>query len=305
MTENYQNTFSEPKGKKPEAAPVPLKNTSVIQQATDTNAKAAEAAKSKTNIMREIVSMASVKKQLESVLKENAGSFIASLITLYSSDTYLQQCDPQAVYKEAVKAAVLKLPIEKSLGFAWVIPRRVKGVMTPVFQIGTKGYVQLAQRTGAYASINAGNVYEGELKVIDKISGDIDISGEPTSDVVIGYFAYIRTVNGFSKTLYWSLEKALKHAQTFSDSFKHGNEIWTKFRDEMFQKTVLKALLSKWGIMSIEMQNAVNYENADAADAAIVDDTPFPPPPIQADGSVDLETGEITPVPLLIDATLT
>ena len=127
--------------------------------------------------------------------------------------------------------------------------------------------------------MNMDNVYEGELRVIDRVSGDIDLGGERTSDKVIGYFAYIRTVNGFSKTLYWTMEKMVSHAKKYSKSYNAGAAIWKNNFDEMAQKTVMRNLLSRWGIMSVDLQHAINYEAADLADAAIVDE----------------ETGEILP----------
>ena len=239
------------------------------------------AAKTPSQRMREVLSMSSTQSLMSEVLRENKEEFVASLIDLYGSDNYLAQCDPGAVMKEALKAVSLKLPINKQLGFAYIVPYRdgKTGQQTPQFTLGYKGLIQLAQRTGAYASMNMDNVYEGELRVIDRVSGDIDLGGERTSDKVIGYFAYIRTVNGFSKTLYWPMEKMVSHAKKYSKSYNAGAAIWKNNFDEMAQKTVMRNLLSRWGIMSVDLQHAINYEAADLADAAIVDE----------------ETGEILP----------
>ena len=128
--------------------------------------------------------------------------------------------------------------------------------------------------------MNMDNVYEGELRMLDRVSGDIDLNGERISDKVIGYFAYIRTVNGFSKTLYWPMEKLLAHVKRYSKSYQQGAAIWKNNFDEMAQKTVMRNLLSRWGIMSVDLQTAISHENADLADAAIVD-------------GVDPETGEV------------
>ena len=116
-------------------------------------------------------------------------------------------------------------------------------------------------RTGAYKYINAGPVYEGELKSVDKLTGDVDLTGEAVSDQVIGYFAYMETLNGFRKALYWSKEKSVKHAAKFSKSYNSGSAIWKEHADEMFVKQVLRNLLSKWGVLSVEMVNAFSAES--------------------------------------------
>lgn len=246
------------------------KNT-IQDAAKKTVSKAA--AKTPSQRMREVLSMSSTQSLMSEVLRENKEEFVASLIDLYGSDNYLAQCDPGAVMKEALKAVSLKLPINKQLGFAYIIPYRDKtGTQQPQFQLGYKGLIQLAQRTGAYASMNMDNVYEGELRVLDRVSGDIDLNGERISDKVIGYFAYIRTTNGFSKTLYWPMEKMLNHVKRYSKSYQQGASIWKNNFDEMAQKTMMRNLLSRWGIMSVDLQHAINYEAADLADAAIVDE---------------------------------
>ena len=168
----------------------------------------------------------------------------------------------------------LKLPINKQLGFAYIIPRRDHGVWKPTFQLGYKGYIQLCMRTGAYRYINAGPVYEGELKRVDKLSGEVDLSGEPAGEnaPVIGYFAYMETLNGFRKCLYWSTDRLLQHVKRYSDSYKSGSKIWKDNFEEMAIKTVLRYLLSHWGVMSTEMEQAFQADNVEAADQMIAGD---------------------------------
>lgn len=229
-------------------------------------------AKTPAQLMNSILNSDHTKKLLENTLKENAGSFAASVLDLYNTDTYLQKCDPKQVFGECLKAASLKLPINKQLGFAYVVP--YKGV--PQFQLGYKGMIQLAMRTGSYKHINAGIVYEGEYKGENKLTGDIDLSGERVGDEIIGYFAYIETINGFSKALYWTKEKVIAHAMRFSQSYKSGSAIWKEHFHEMAQKTVLRNLLSKWGIMSVEMITAVTDDApADMVGAPMDDDAPI------------------------------
>ncbi len=197
---------------------------------------------------------------------------MASIIDLYNTDKTLQMCDPKNVVMEALKSASLKLPVNKQLGFAYILPYKdgKTGQYIPTFQLGYKGYIQLAMRTGAYKYINADAVYEGELSKHDKLTGEIEIDpSKLASDKKIGYFAYIETLNGFRKTLYMSVEEVTKHAQRYSKSFNSKNSVWATDFDSMALKTLLRLLLSKYGIMSIEMQTALSEDNAELADRAI------------------------------------
>ncbi|MGI6078997.1 MAG: recombinase RecT [Fastidiosipilaceae bacterium] len=214
--------------------------------------------------LKNIISAESVQEQFRNALQDGAPLFVASLIDIYSNDKYLQQCQPQAVIMEALKAATLKLPINKNLGFAYIVPyKNSKGQSEPQFQIGYKGYIQLAMRTGQYKYINADVVYEGELKGNNKVTGEIDLTGEAISEKVIGYFAYIETVNGFKKTIYWSKERVIAHAKRYSKSFNIKSSAWQTNFDEMALKTMLRNLLSKYGVMSVEMMNAFTADSAD------------------------------------------
>ena len=209
--------------------------------------------------MKSIINVDSVQEQFKNALQDQAPLFIASLIDIYSNDKNLQKCEPKDVIMEALKAATLKLPINKQLGFAYIVPYGSE----PQMQIGYKGYIQLAMRTGQYKYINADVVYEGELKGHNKLTGEVDLSGEATSDKVVGYFAYIETVNGFRKPLYWTKEKVLAHAKRYSKSFNSKSSAWQTNFDEMALKTMLRNILSKYGVMSVEMMNAFTSDTAD------------------------------------------
>ena len=267
---------------------IPTNTSGIIAQ----QAAKPKATKAKTpaQMMQSIVNAEGSQSLLKNSLKENAGAFAASVIDLYSSDTYLQNCAPQAVFAEVLKAVSLKLPINKQLGFAYIIPRRDHGVWKPTFQLGYKGYIQLCMRTGAYKYINAGPVYEGELLKVDKLTGEVDLNGDASSDTVIGYFAFMETLNGFRKCLYWSKEKLISHASRYSDSYKSGNKIWKENFEEMAVKTVLRYLLSHWGVMSTEMEQAFQAENTEAADQMISDGTE--PIPVQADEVIDVQEAD-------------
>jgi recombination protein RecT len=254
-------------------------NQGLIQKATKT-----ENGKSKAlrpiDRLKNILNTQSVQEQFKAVLQENAGAFVASIIDLYNTDHNLQMCQPQAVVMEALKAASLKLPINKQLGFAWIVPYRdgKTGHYVPTFQLGYKGYIQLCMRTGAYRYINADVVYEGELVKQDKLTGEIELDpSKRVSDRKIGYFAFIETLNGFRKTLYMSTEEVVKHAQRYSKSYGSKNSPWATDFDAMALKTVLRLLLSKYGVMSIEMQRAyiedVSSDTVSLADQATQENT--------------------------------
>ena len=236
--------------------------------------------------LRTMLEAESVQKQFHNALKENKDAFIASVIDLYSGDAALQRCEPKAVLQEALKAAVLKLPINKALGFSYIVvynnsKRDINGqwvkVPTPTFLVGYRGLIQMAMRTGQYKTINADAVYKGELRGADKLTGRIDLSGERESDEVVGYFAHFELLNGFTKTLYMSVREMAAYAKKFSPSVKRETTIdqllnkanapeagkavgWEGDFTAMALKTVIRRLLGKYGYLSVEMQGAMENE---------------------------------------------
>jgi recombination protein RecT len=209
-----------------------------------------------------------VQTQLKSALGESSSAFAASIIDIYTGDTNLQQCDPKLVVMNAMKAAVLKLPINKSLGYAWIVPFNGN----PTFQIGYKGLIQLAMRTGEYRHLNADIVYEGEYQSKNKLTGEFSLNGTRKSETVIGYFAYFELRNGFSKTLYMTTAEVTAHAKKYSKSFNGQYSPWKTEFDKMALKTVLRNLLTHWGFLSVEMANAIESDaDQDAADKVLND----------------------------------
>lgn len=246
------------------------------------------------------------RKFMDALGSESAtGSFIASLTELCSTDSTLKECDPNLIIFEALKAAALKLPIIKSLGFAYMVPFKKNNVPIPQMQIGYKGYIQLAMRTGQYQTINCDVVYEGELQKTNKLAGTIAFEGEKKSDTVIGYFAYFELLNGFSKTLYMTKDQVTAHAKKYSKSYKTDNSIWKSEFDAMALKTLVRNLLSHWGYLSIEMMNAIANDNDDTLEdernntikdqgnkkTLNAEDVPFEDIPGK---KVDQKTGEVT-----------
>lgn len=248
---------------------------------------------------------------LQNTLKENKGTFTTSLMELATSEEKLLQCAPNALMAEALKAASLHLPLNKQLGQCYILPFKNHGVMTPTLVVGTKGYLQLAMRTGKYETINSDVVYEGELKGYDKVTGNLDLSGIRTSNVPIGYFAYMKMKNGFSKLLYMSLDEVCLYAKQYSPTVKFSDKAtpaslkelalkqaasgvsdgvgWYSNFESMALKTVLRRLLSKWGELSIENNDILNIDEAPSAEQQR--DEEFAEAKEVID--VDAETGEI------------
>lgn len=253
-----------------------------------------------------------VKKKFQEVLDKGAGAFVTSLLSLVKSTPQLAAADPKTILSAAMTAATLKLPISPNLGFAYIIPYGKEAQ----FQMGYKGYIQLAMRTGQYKTINAAVVYEGQIEDIDFVTGEI-VRGKKKSDKVVGYVAYFELINGFSKTIYMTTEDMLRHAQTFSKSFSRSSSVWKTNFDAMGLKTVIKQLISKYGIMSIDMQSDlataissdVDYDRAETqnvtpleqaaaeqtidAEADVVD-APVegePEPPAEAEPAADVYDG--------------
>ena len=216
---------------------------------------------------------------LEDTLKESKGAFTTSLMELFTSDPQLLQCDPNALMCEAVKAAGLRLPINKQLKRAYITVFKNKDkatgqtISTPTLIIGVKGYVELALRTNKYENINKGTVYEGEFRGLDKVTGALDISGEKKSDVPIGYFAYFKMKSGFEKIYYMTIDAVCKFAKSYAPTVKYSKVTWQELKEmavkqsvngeiggygwftgfkDMAEKTVLRQLLDKWGEFSVD-----------------------------------------------------
>ena len=197
-----------------------------------------------------LVAQDDIKARFEELLGKKAPGFISSLLAVVNNNKLLAKANPKTVIAAGAMAASLDLPINQNLGFAYIIPYKDEAQ----FQMGYKGYIQLAMRTGQYQTINAAEVYEGEIIKQNRFTGEYEF-GEKTSDKIVGYIAYFKLVNGFEKYLYMSIEEMQAHARKFSKNYKGGTDKWglTDFHS-MAIKTVLKRLISKYGILSIEMQ---------------------------------------------------
>ncbi|MCX7771633.1 MAG: recombinase RecT [Clostridia bacterium] len=204
---------------------------------------------------------AGVKKYLDGVLKERAPQFITSLTSLANLTPGLAKCDPNTLLQCGLKAASMNLPLDNNLGFAYAVPYGDKAQ----FQMGYRGFIQLAQRTGQYKMINVIDIRAGELVSWDEFGEVLEISTIKDKEArqkqaVVAYAAMFELMNGFRKVVFWTKEEVTLHAKRFSKTFNNGP--WKTDFDAMAKKTVLKDLLGKWGPMSTEMQEAVKFDQS-------------------------------------------
>ena len=211
-----------------------------------------------------------VQEKLKELLGKNAPAFATSVLQIVNNNAMLVNADPQTIFSAACMAATLNLPINNSLGFAYIVPfKNTKAnKIEAQFQLGYKGFIQLAQRSGQFERIAATPVYGGQLIEADPLLGykfnwKAEKTGEP-----VGYVAFFKLINGFTAELYMSKADILAHAKKYSQSFKSGYGVWKDQFETMALKTVLKLLLSKQAPLSIEMQKAQLADQAVVRDVA-------------------------------------
>lgn len=235
--------------------------------------------------------------RFHNVLGQKAPQFLASVVSAVSANPQLQKATPMSVMGAAMVAATLNLDINPSLGFSAIVPydrnrKDANGNWSKTtegqFQIMTKGFVQLAIRSGQYRNINVTEVYEDEFEGEDIITGEVmmhpvaeGFRSKGMEDKIVGYVAYLELVSGFRKTVYWSIDKILNHAKKFSKSWDtrtgsfRKNSAWDTNFEAMCRKTVLKNALSSWGILSVEMQRAVVTDQGVIDDVDNLDDVDY------------------------------
>lgn len=223
--------------------------------------------------LKQLLNSEGIKRRFEELLDNAAPSFISSLLTIFNSNPKLRECNPNSILTAAGIAAALKLPINPGLGFAHIVPYKGQAQ----FQLGWRGYLQLAMRSGQYRTLNSGAVREGQIADIDFVTGEI-IRGEKISDKIVGYLAYMELVNGFKKSLYMTVEELQAHAEKYSMSYAYDirsgrkSSVWSTNFDAMAKKTVLKKLLSNFGVISIDQQSAALATALQADQATITED---------------------------------
>jgi recombination protein RecT len=229
-----------------------------------------------------------IKAQINSLLGSKSGlSFITSIVSAVQTTPALHECSQSSILQAALLGETLNLSPSASLGQYWIVPynNKKKGIKEGQFQLGANGYKQLAMRTGQYKDIDFVEIHEGEYKGRDKFTGKqtfefIEDDDQREALPVVGYMAYFELLNGFRKTVYWTKAKMEKHADQYSQAFSidaykkiqageiPANEMWkyssywySNFAG-MAEKTLIKHLLSKWGILSTELIAAMDADMA-------------------------------------------
>ena len=221
----------------------------------------------KLNTIKDTFDNDDVKKRFHDMLGKKSVGFIVSVINVISNDKTLALADRNSILFAAATAATLDLPINPNLGFAYILPYRGKdGIQKAQFQMGYKGFIQLAQRSGQFKTLSGTAIYEGQLIEENPLTGYKFDFTKKTSDKVIGYAGYFQLINGFEKLLYMTVEDLKKHGIKYSQSYKKGYGLWEDNFEAMAIKTVLKLLLSKFAPLSIEMQRAVVSDQATIGD---------------------------------------
>lgn len=225
-----------------------------------------------------------VRNKFQELLGKRAPAFITSVLQIVASNSLLAKAEPHSVYHSAAVAATLDLPLNNNLGFAYIVPYNQKqqdGTYKQVaqFQMGYKGFIQLAQRSGQFKSIGACRVFEGQLTKNDPLNGPQFDWDAKKSDLIIGYAAGFSLLNGFEKVTFTTHEDLKAHGLKYSQTFKKGFGLWKDDFDAMAIKTVIKLLLSKYAPLSVEMQKAVITDQSiindeEATDVTYVDNEP-------------------------------
>lgn len=242
-----------------------------------------------------------IRSKIANTLSGKKGEqFVTDVVTLVNNNPALGKCDQVSIIAACLQAQTLNLSLNKNMGQAWIVPfeDRKNNRTMATFQIGYKGYVQLAIRSGQYRKLNVLAIKAGELVRWDPLFEDIEVEliadeKERAKAPTIGYYAMFEYINGFRKAMYWSRERMKEHALQYSQAFRTDtakgwtNSFWSKDFDAMAIKTMLRQLISKWGIMSVDMQAALE------ADGNVLD-ADF----VTAGEAVNEETGEVMEVPV-------
>jgi recombination protein RecT len=206
------------------------------------------------------------REYLKKVLGKKAQAFVNNITALVANSALLQGCEPTTLMFAGIKATALDLPLDPNLGFAYVLPynNRQKGIQEAQFQMGYKGFIQLAIRSGLFQTINVTDVREGEIVEQDLLSGSLKLKAVENREEakVVGFAAFFRLTNGFEKSLYMTVEQLEKHAEKYSKTYAYQNSVWRLNFEAMAKKTVLKLLLSKFAPLSVEMQTATQIDQS-------------------------------------------
>lgn len=265
------------------------------------------AKKSVSTMLNALLDSEGYRKRFDELLGRRAPQFISSIISTVNADSKLQQAfvnAPVTVIQAALKAATFDLPIDTTLGYAYIVPYNNKKEdgrfqMEATFIIGYRGMLQLAMRTGAYEKVNVVDVREGELKRYDRLTEDVEIEFVEDEDAretlpIVGWCGYFRMTNGMEKTIYMTRKQIERHEEK-NRKGKYMGKGWRENFDAMAAKTVLRKLIGKWGLMSIDYQraDAATMAAAQAIATGRFDDNDAPDDAIVPDYTVSDEDAEI------------
>ena len=253
-----------------------INETNAITTAPDNAPVQAAAKKTVAAVLQTMLDSEKLRSRFEELLGKRMPSFMGSLVSMVNEDAYLKEAfynAPLTVLQSALRAAAYNLPIDKSLGFAYVVPffNGKTGKREAQFIMGYKGLIQLANRTGAYEKLNVVDVREGELVSYDRLTEDMEFAwiqdeDEREKHPVVGYVGYFRLVNGYEKKVYMTVAQINAHEKKHRKGKGGRPAIWTDNYDAMASKTVLRRMITKWGLMSID------YQRADAQTLKIAQD---------------------------------
>lgn len=210
----------------------------------------------KSRQIKDFFDKPAVQAKMRELVDKNAASFGTSIMQIVNSNAMLLDADPMSIFNAACMAATLNLPVNNNLGFAYIVPYRNKGRVEAQFQLGYKGFIQLAQRSGQFKRINTCPVYDtdAEEDVYQRLTSLIP---RKPSGQIIGYIAYFQLLNGYEANLTMTMEELEAHAKRYSQTYKRGFGVWADNFEAMAKKTVIKLLLSQQAPLSIDMQKAV------------------------------------------------
>lgn len=258
-----------------------------------------EVAVQQPQTLQSLMNSGAVMKKLNDVLgsEKKASAFISSVISVSQNNAYLRNATPMTILSSAMVAATLDLPVVPTLGMAYIVPYGKDAT----FQIGYKGLLELAMRSGEFKNIIDEVVYEGQLVSKNKFTGEYVFDEDAkVSDKMIGVMARFDLINGYSKTIYWSIDEINAHAMKFSQAFKRGKgSPWQSDFEAMAKKTVLKSLLSKYAPKSVAMQSAIKFDqakvNINSDDIEELDVNAFEAEYVDNEPVIEVATEEVDP----------
>ena len=223
------------------------------------------ATQNQTLTAKKLFDQENVKAKFTELLGKKAQGFITSVLQIVANNDLLIKAEPTSIYQAAAVAATLDLPLNNNLGFAYIVPynsRQKDGSYKQVaqFQIGYKGFIQLAQRSGQVKKIYASEIYNGQIISENPLEGYVFDFSKKVDETIIGYAARIELINGFESVLFMPIDKIKAHGIKYSQTFKKGFGLWKDDFDAMAKKTVVKLLISRYSPLSIDMQNAIVFD---------------------------------------------